>query len=253
ATLDELSNGRAFLGLGSGGVIGSLEHGIPNEFTGQSFSHPLGHLREITEILRRLLSGEKVTFEGEFYSLKDVKLNLRPIQNKIPIYFGQQGPKMMELAGEIADGVVITLCCTVPYVKEVISRIESSELKNGRPRDSVEFAARIITSLSTDRKEAIRQAKQLVGRVLIHPGAKSVIDASGFELDTLAMKKAIEGSHPEKLEELVPDEVVEMTTACGTKNDILARVEEYRKAGVVHKLVVPIGRNYEETIRTFAR
>ena len=251
-TLDELSDGRAFLGLGSGGVIGSLEHGIPNEFTGQKFSHPLGHLKELTEVLRLLFSGEHVNFKGNFYSLDNVKLNFAPVQKAIPIYFGQQGPKMMELAGQVADGVVITLCCTIKYVEQVIQIIKSSETKHNRSQNSVEFAARIITSLDDDRREAIRRAKHLVGRVFIHPGARPVMEASGVNLDTLAMKQAIERGRPEQLEKLVSDEVVEMTTACGTKREILGRIEEFRKAGVVHPLIVPIGQNYEEIIQTFA-
>ena len=60
ATLDELSGGRAMLGLGSGGVIGSLEHGIPHEFSGLRYSHPLGHLKETILVVRKLLTGEKI-------------------------------------------------------------------------------------------------------------------------------------------------------------------------------------------------
>jgi 5,10-methylenetetrahydromethanopterin reductase len=252
-TLDELSDGRAFLGLGSGGVIGSLEHGIPNEFVGQKFSHPLGHLREVTQILRLLFSGETVNYEGKFYSLKGVKLNFRPVQERIPIYYGQQGPKMMELAGELADGVVITLCCTTQYVKDVIQMIKSSEARHNRASNSVEFAARIITSLSRNPKEAISKAKPLVGRVFIHPGARPVMESSGFELDTSSLKRAIETGRFDEIEKLISDEVVEMTTASGTKREILAKVEEFRKAGVDNPLIVPIGKNYEEIIRTFER
>ncbi|HZW56970.1 MAG TPA: LLM class flavin-dependent oxidoreductase [Nitrososphaerales archaeon] len=254
ATMDELSNGRAVLGLGSGGVIGSLEHGIPNEFVGQEFSHPLAHLKEIVQVLRILLSGQSVTFEGDFYKLRDVKLHFKPVQDRIPIYFGQQGPKMMELAGQIADGVLITLCCTIPYVRDVISRIEQSEEKAGRKNSSVDYAARIITSMSHDERKAIRDAKQLVGRVFIHPGAKPVMDITGFSLDTQAMKRAVELGRSEEIYDLVPDDIVQMTTASGTKAQIVERVEEFRKAGVTLPLIVPVGKeNYPEVIQAFAK
>ncbi len=251
STLDELSHGRTYLGLGSGGVIGSLSHGIPNEFADQEFSHPLGHLRETVQLLRRLLAGETVTHNGKFYKLENVQLNFRTVQKKIPIYIGQQGPKMMELAGQIADGVLITLCCTVPYVKDVIRKIETSEKASNRRLGSVDFGARIITSLSDNHREAVRFAKQVVGRVFVHPGARPVMDISGFELDIEAMKKAVDGGRGEMLEELVPDEVVEFCTASGTKREIIERIEEFRRAGVTQPLIVPIGKNHKETIGTF--
>ena len=252
ATLDEISGGRVNLGLGSGGVIGSLEHGIPNEFAGQEFSHPLGHLRETIITVKKLLSGEKVSLRGDFYNIEGVKLHFRPVQSNIPIYFGQQGPKMMQLAGELADGVLITLCCTVPYVKQVVQKIEESEKAHNRKKDTVDFAARIIVSLSDDREKAIRYSKQLVGRVFIHPGAKPVMDISGIDLDIEAMKKAIDSGRSELLYDLVPNEVVEMTTASGNKSDVLRRVEEYRDAGVTHPVIVPINKEFSETIKLFA-
>ena len=108
ATLNELTGGRVLLGLGSGSVIGASKDGIPNEFGGLEYGYPLGHLNELVPLIRRLLSGETVSFEGKFYHLSQVKLNFNPIKKKIPIYFGQQGPNMMALAGQIADGVLIT-------------------------------------------------------------------------------------------------------------------------------------------------
>jgi 5,10-methylenetetrahydromethanopterin reductase len=252
ATLDELSNGRVSLGLGSGGVIGSLEHGIPNEFFGQEFSHPLGHLKEVVEIVQRLLSGEAVTFKSNFYNLDKVQLHFRPKQSHVPIYFGQQGPKMMELAGQIADGVLITLCCTIPYVRDVIGRVQASEKASNRTNGSVDFAARIITSIDDDRRKAIKDSKQLVGRVFVHPGAKPVIDVTGFSLPLEQIKKAIDGGRSELLYELVPDEVVEITTASGTRNEVRRRIDDFRSAGVTHPLIVPVGKNFSDAIRAFS-
>lgn len=251
-TLDRLSRGRFILGLGSGGVIGSLTHGIPNEFAGQKFDYPLGHLRETVVIVRKLLAGERVTFHGKHYRLDNVQLFFGPSRREVPIYFGQQGNKMMELAGQIADGVLMTLCSTVPYVKDVIRRIEESMQKSGRRPVSVDFAARIITSLSHRPDEAVKRAKQVVGRVFIHPGARPVMETSGIHLDTEAMKKAVDSGRNDRLEQLVSDEVVHLASASGTRTQIADKIEEMRKAGVTLPLVVPIGRNYAEIIRALS-
>ncbi|HEV2227279.1 MAG TPA: LLM class flavin-dependent oxidoreductase [Nitrososphaerales archaeon] len=248
ATLSELSGGRIFIGLGSGGVIGSLAHGIPSEFVDMKFSHPLGHMEEMVYVLRRLLSGERVTFSGRFYNLDGVKINFRPSPAKIPIYFGQQGPNMMKLAGRIADGVIITLCCTVPYVRKVVELAEKSRRSSREAPQSMDFAARIITSVSSDQRAAIKRAKPLVGRVFIHPGARPVAEASGFELDSELLKEAIDSGDETKLDRCLPDEVVEMTTACGTKGQIVERLAQYEKAGVTLPLIVPIGRDYKRAI-----
>jgi 5,10-methylenetetrahydromethanopterin reductase len=251
ATLSELTGGRVILGLGSGSVIGSSHDGIPNEFAKLQYEFPLGHLKELVPIIRRLLAGQEVTFHGQFYSLDNVKLSLLPVKQKIPVYFGQQGQKMMEFAGHSADGVLITLCCTVPYCKNVIQRVEESEKANGRKKGSVDFAARIITCLSDDPRKALNFAKRVVGRVFINPGAKPVMELSGINVDVKALKRAADRGREDELMRLVPDEVADMATASGTKKHIKERIEEYREAGVTLPLIVPIGDNYSEVIRCF--
>jgi len=250
-TLDELTLGRIMLGLCSGSVIGAKRDGIPNEFAGKQYDFPLGHLKELVPLIRRLVAGETVTFDGRFYKLKGVRLNFRPGRRNIPIYFGQQGPRMMRLAGQLADGVLITLCCTVPYVKEVIRLVEESERASGRGKGSVDFAARIITSISSDPRKAIRRSKRLVAKVFVNPGARPVMEATGFRLDVPALQRSLDSERYDRLDELVPDEVVELATASGSGRQVLDRIEEFKRAGVTLPLVVPIGENYPDIIRTF--
>jgi 5,10-methylenetetrahydromethanopterin reductase len=118
---------------------------------------------------------------------------------------------------------------------------------------SVDFAARIITCVSSDSKKAIKRSKQLVARVFVNPGAKPVMEATGFELDVPALQRALDAGKYERLYDLVPDEVVELTTASGTGSQVKRRIEEFRNAGVTLPIVVPIGENYLEIIRSFAR
>lgn len=215
------------------------------------YEFPLLHLKEIVPVIRKLVAGEEVTFHGKCYNLDKVKLNFSPFEQKVPIYFGQQGPKMMEFAGKAADGVLITLCCTVPYCKDVIRRVEASERASNRKMGSVDFAARIITCLSDDPRKALALTKRVVGRVFINPGAKPVIELSGINVDVEALKKAADRGREDELVRLIPDEVADMATASGTKNHIKQRIEEFREAGVKLPLIVPIGDNYEDVLRCF--
>ena len=108
--LDAISGGRFILGLGVGHQ-GAVEgaHGIP-------FDRPMTRLRETVHIVRRLLTGESVAFEGSAYNVKSAKLGFNPIRADMPIYLAALRPRMVELAGEIADGVLLNWA-TSPYLE----------------------------------------------------------------------------------------------------------------------------------------
>ena len=101
-SLSEISGGRFILGIGPGGTeIIRDGHGIP-------FERPLSRAQEVIPILRRLLSGERFTYEGQFFDIRrDFRLRLSP-EADIPIYVSAINPKMLQLAGELADGVMLT-------------------------------------------------------------------------------------------------------------------------------------------------
>ncbi len=254
ATLDELSGGRAILGLGSGGRIGAAVHGIPLEHKGMEHGNPVRRLRECIGLVRRLLEGGRLSFEGEFYRMEEVGLEFKPVKRRIPIYLGQQGPAMMRLTGEVADGVILTLVCSESYIRQAISQIAEGAMRVGRSPREIEITARIVVSMSPDGVKGRQAAKEIVGKVLVHPGSKPVVEASGIDLEEVKpLREALEKNDGKALARLVRDEWVEMLTASGTPAECRERLEEYRKAGVRIPLVVPIGRNYRDVIREMAR
>ncbi|MEM4342284.1 MAG: LLM class flavin-dependent oxidoreductase [Candidatus Caldarchaeum sp.] len=254
ATLDELSGGRAILGLGSGGRIGAAVHGIPVEHRRVEAGSPVRRLRECIMLVRRLLAGEKVSYEGEFYKLDEVMLEFKPPSRKIPVYLGQQGPLMMRLTGQVADGVILTLVCSESYVKKAISQIAEGAKEAGRNPREVDITARIVVSMSEDGRKGREAAKEIVGKVLVHPGSVPVVEASGIDLeDVKPLRQALERDDRVSLSKMVKDEWVDMLTASGTPAECRERLDEYRKAGVRLPLVVPIGKNYRDVIREMAR
>src|SRR6201996_974915 len=105
ATIDQLSDGRMLLGIGSSGPQ------VAEGWHGQRFAHQLQRTREYVEVVRRALSRERLTYEGETLQLplpdgpgKPLKLMIEPVQPRIPIYLAAIGPRNTALAGEVADG-----------------------------------------------------------------------------------------------------------------------------------------------------
>ena len=98
ASLDQISGGRAILGLGSSGRI------VVEDWHGVKFDHPVGRTAEYIDIIRMALSGERVNYEGSFYELKRFRMGVRPVQERIPIYVASLGRRNLELTGRAADG-----------------------------------------------------------------------------------------------------------------------------------------------------
>ena len=116
ATIDRLSNGRFSLGVGTGEAINE----VPLGFEFPTYKERSDRMRESLKIMRSLLSGEKLTFNGEFYKTSDVKLYSPPLHN-IPIYMAAGGPKSAELAAEFADGIIVSVKDPREQIEKVIN------------------------------------------------------------------------------------------------------------------------------------
>ena len=152
AVLDEVSNGRAVLGIGPGD-----KHAL--QVVGENRLHPLGHIKESVHIIRKLLEGEAVTFEGEFFHINGFKLD-NPPKHKVPIYVGARGPKMLELAGQIGDGVVLDFV----HPKDIgwaMGLVKKGAEKVGRDIEQIDIVPYVNTGLSNDAKAAKNASKFL--------------------------------------------------------------------------------------------
>src|SRR5690349_4490417 len=103
ATLDTLSNGRLILGLGTS------SESIVQEWHGVEFNQPVQRMREYVEIIRLIMSGNKLNYDGKLFHLKNFTLLVKPPRKHIPIYLAAINQKMVELTWEMADGVIFYL------------------------------------------------------------------------------------------------------------------------------------------------
>ena len=150
ATLAHLAPGRFTLGLGlSSEIIVGQWHGLP-------FAPSIQQMREAVQIIRMVAGGERVNFDGRFYKLKNFRLSI-PAPSPAPrIYLAALGPRMCELAGEVADGVLLNW---IPpsAVPASLRHVEAGAARAGRSLADVDVAVYVRTCV-TDEREAVREA-----------------------------------------------------------------------------------------------
>src|SRR5438128_2759721 len=150
STLDDLAPGRVILGIGAWWDPLARKVGITRR-------KPLLAMRETVEATRRLLAMERVTFRGEFVDLEDVEIDIvhgDRSPKDVPIYVGATGMKMMELAGEIADGVLLNYLVSPAYNREAMEHLRAGAERVGRKVEQIDRPQLIVCSLDKDRSRA---------------------------------------------------------------------------------------------------
>lgn len=155
--LDELAEGRVRLAIGSG--IGSAI-----ERMGLSYARPLTAVAEAIAIVRALLRGEEVTFRGKLFSLDRVKLDYMP-RRDIAIFMAGRGDKSLKLAGEVADGLILSNMCTPGFAARAVAIVEAAARAAGRVR-APEVVRYVPCCIAADRETAIRAARRAIADML---------------------------------------------------------------------------------------
>ena len=218
AALDELSGGRAVLGLGASNVRWMEEMlGIP-------FVQPLGRLRESVEILRRALAGEPVRHVGDGWRV-DAKLSFAPVRPDVPIYLGVKGRRALALAGEIADGVLLSFLSSPAYVTWARERI-------GRPVDVGAYVG-FACGPAARRAEVRASLKPIVATFLGIHGVHDITRVAGIEPELAQrFRDAWRAGRPAA--DLVTDDMLDQFMAAGTVDDVVASFARFRSAGLDH-------------------
>jgi probable F420-dependent oxidoreductase len=230
-TLDQISGKRAMLGLGIGHRQG-IEQGH-----GVTFGKPMRRMREYVSIIRAILHGEHIPEVTEV-PVKRFRLEFTPERATLPIYIAALGPRMCQLAGETADGVLMNWT-TMTYVKEAITNVRLGAERAGRSPDEVDVACYIRAAVGPDEKAV----KQALARETVHYIAldfyRQMFNRSGFEEDTEAVMKALP-SGIEAAAELISDHMLEAVAIFGSPEACRRRLEAYRALGVAHPIVAPV-------------
>jgi len=251
STLDDLAPGRITLGLGAWWDPLAAKVGIDRRRT-------LTCMRETVEAVRRLLAMERVTYHGEFVHLDDVEIDIvhgDRSPKRVPIYIGATAMRMMELAGEIGDGVVLNYLVGPAYNAEAMEHLSIGAARAGRTVDDVDRPQLVVCSLDPDRTLALDRARELVAQYLgqqPHIMKASGVDASLLDEIGRVLTWPATPEQIEKATALVPDEVVQLITASGTADECRAKVQEYVDAGCTCPVLYPLGDDVPAMIDAFA-
>src|SRR5436853_1016996 len=251
-TLDDLAPNRMICGIGAWWDPLAKNVGIERR-------KPLKAMRETVEVMKRLLNMERVTFHGEFHNVEGIELDVihgRREPRNVPIYIGATQMGMMELAGEIADGVVLNYCVPPEYNHKALEHIEIGAKKAGRNLEDIDRPQLIVCSIDHDHHRAVQAAKELMTQYLAQQ--PHIAQASGTPPETVQKVQSILGwpATKEQIHEamqFVPDELIERITASGTPDEVRAKVEEYNRTGCTCPILYPLGDDVQLMIDAFAQ
>ncbi len=249
ATLDELSNGRLILGLGAG-VQPLIEQ------MGISFQKPLKTVEEAVEVIRLLLKnglkGEKTNYQGEIFKVNNVDFGtcpyfsefgkFKPIRDSIPIYIGAINKKMIQLAGKIADGILLSLGSAPRYVKHfVVKNLKIGAEKAGRNIDEIDIATYILCSVSKDKNEEHKAAKGFITYALAYT-PKEILNVCGYDEEEIKpVRETLETKGLKEAMKHVTDDMFKTFAAIGTPEECKDKIEEFIEKGTKHPIILPVG------------
>jgi 5,10-methylenetetrahydromethanopterin reductase len=251
-TLDDLAPNRIICGIGAWWEPLASKVGVDRR-------RPLQAMREVVEVTRRLLAMERVTFHGEFVHVDGIELDVvhgRREPRHVPIYIGATGDQMMEMTGEICDGVVLNYCVPPDYNTKALELLERGARKSGRGLDDIDRPQLVVCSVDNDHDRAIDTTRELLTQYLAQQ--PHIAKASGVSSDVVAKIQSILGwpatyEQIQHAKHLVPEDLIDRITASGTPAEARAKVAEYRRNGCTCPILYPVGGDVKLLIDTFAQ
>lgn len=250
-TLDDLAPDRIICGIGAWWDPLAKNVGIDRK-------NPMTAMEETVVVLRRLLNMERVSFEGEYVHVNGIELDVvhgRREPRNVPIYIGATGPKMLELTGRIADGVVLNYCVPPEYNEKALDELKKGLKASGRTLDEMDRPQLMVCSVDEDGDKAIDTSRELLTQYLAQQ--PHIAKASGVSMDIVHEIQSILGwpaTHEQiqQAKHLVSDDLIHRITASGTPDEARSKVQEYINNGATCPILYPVSGNVKVLIDTFA-
>ena len=232
-TLAELTGGRLRLGLGVS-HRSMMESGL-----GLDLGNPLEVMREYVAVLRAALGG-KVAHQGPRYRVA-WQTGLHRLPPAPPVLLAGLGPKMLELAGEAADGVVLSAGLSRAFMKHSLESVAAGAERAGRPLEALEIVGFVITATATAHAEAVEAARTTLAYLFRSKFIAENLRFTGTRIDLEALGEAASRRDWDTAKRHVTDEVVHAYAIAGTSEECRRRLRDYLDVGLTTPVLFPVG------------
>ncbi|HXV49468.1 MAG TPA: LLM class flavin-dependent oxidoreductase [Candidatus Binatia bacterium] len=233
ATLEEFAPGRVIASPGTGNAAALKEAGIESP-------HPLQTMREYVEILRRFLRGETVNFHGKMFQVNGAKMGFVP-STPIQMYLTAVRPRMLQLGGEIGEGVLLSGGCSSGYIAQCVGEIAKGAGRGGRTLQNVDIAGFVTAAVSDRANEAIEANKLFLAYVFRNVHHAENIRLGGGRVDQEALAAAVGRRDWEAAKTFISDEVVLAHSVAGTPTDCQKQLDSFVQGGLNLPILLPTG------------
>lgn len=242
--MTEYAAGRVTWGLGtSTPVIVERWHGVP-------WDHPVARMREYITLTRRLLEGERVKHDG-LYKLNGAQL-ATPANGQAPIFLGALNRRMLELAGEIGDGVILNFP-TLSYARWAIEHVETGIAKAGRQRSDVNITAFLRTTVTDDAPALLPRYRAELLTYVLSPVYRQAFSADGYGGICDATNEAWAAGDRAAASSAVSDAMIHDHSIIGSADECARRFAEFRALGIDNAVVFPIPASSETSRESVLR
>jgi 5,10-methylenetetrahydromethanopterin reductase len=233
ATLEEYAPGRTLFSVASGNPRALGEIGL-------AVTQPVAVTREYVRAMRELFTGKPVTFDGSVFRLKDARLHVVPAR-PLPIYVAAMGPRMLELAGEIGDGVVLSAALSPTYIRHCLGLVATGARRAARDPATVVAAGLVLTAVSADGDAARAEVKKMLAYLFRNRFIAENLEMTGTRVDRQAAADAAARGDWATAIALVPDDAVAQYAVAGTPAECPAQLERFRAAGLTEPVLLALG------------
>ena len=232
AGMAAVSDGRFLLGLGVGHApTVESRDGIP-------FKQPMTRMRETIQIIKALLSGEEVNFTGKQFKITGASMGAATPKTKVPIYIAALGPQMLEMVGELADGVLMNWTA-VDYLGEAIGHIKRGAEKAGRDPNEIDIVGYVRVAVGDNLTESRDSLRRQVARYASNPFYRNFFAQTGFDKEMSAAAAALADGNLDKAADSITEEMQDQVAIVGTVEECRAALEKRRAAGLQLPVIAP--------------
>ncbi|WKK27670.1 LLM class F420-dependent oxidoreductase [Streptomyces olivoreticuli] len=255
ATLDSLSGGRFRLGLGVSGPQ------VSEGWYGVKFDKPLARTREYIDIVRKAMSRERVTHDGDHWTLplpggpgKPIKLTVHPVRERIPLYIAAIGPKNLEQTGEIADGALVVFFAPEHAEETTLGALRAGRAKVGKDLDGFDLAPTVPMAVGDDVGALADLFRPYTALYVGGMGSakqnfyNKLAQRMGYEKAAAEIQEKYLSGDKEGAAAAVPRELIDSTALLGPVERIADRMQAYADAGVTTLSLAPAGFTLDERI-----